>query len=150
MILPESPETSTEPVHVPIEIRVRTYHRALAVRKLFQTAGQILGPRHVSLSCDHRNNRNIAGEGVLNLQPYEIIRIIESALPLMVGDTYPVITDDCYKGIALHNSGFNHASEIASERYRVDVLEDRVGTKDGCETLVNAVGDVPGIVAAIR
>jgi hypothetical protein len=71
-----------------------------------------------------RDHLDPARQGRLDLQPHEVFGIVESTLPVHVGDRQPLGADQRQQHVTGSHRGGDHLDEVVAGLDRVDVLED--------------------------
>jgi hypothetical protein len=136
-------------VGVAVEVGIATHLDAVAIGQRRKRRPQLVRPRHWRALHQHRNDGDVAGEGILDLAAHAVVGIVQPAAPVRLGDVEPAAPDDDQHGGALAHRGAQDLPEVSAERDRVDIFEDVGTTKAGGELVVQEAAAVGGVVAAI-
>ena len=62
-----------------------------------------------------RDDADLTCQGGLDLQPDEIVGVIEAAPPIRVGDPQPLITDQRQQHVAISDRTGDHLDEVVAQ-----------------------------------
>ena len=89
-----------------------------------QALRQFVGPRDRRIADQHGDDRDLAAEGGLDLDPDEVARVVEPAIPARSGDREPSVPDYGQEDLAAGDLLGQDLAKILTQRDRIDVLED--------------------------
>ena len=101
------------------------------------------------MTDEQRDNRDIASQRRLDLDPDEVGRVIESRLAVLPAHRQPVIADHGQENLALADRLIEHLAEIHAEGDVVDVGEHRLIAELLAEEIVDMAGDVGCVIPAV-
>ena len=102
----------------------RAEFESLTTHQPGQAGRQLIGARQPGPINQDRDDADVARQGGLDLQPDEVIGVIEAAPPILIGDREPLITDQRQQHIAGSDRSGDHLDEVVAQLDRVDILED--------------------------
>jgi hypothetical protein len=80
--------------------------------------------RHLGPLDQDRDEADVAVQRRLDLEPHEILGIIEAPPPVLVGDREPLPADQCEEHVTASHRIGDHLDEVVARLDGVDVLED--------------------------
>ena len=134
---------------VSVEFRTRAQFEGLLEDHPSHRFRQLIWFRHADAADEDGNDRNAALECELDLDPYEIGGVVESACPIGALRVEPVFSNDCDKDTASPDLHGELVAEIDTKRNGIHVLEDLIGSKATAEIAVDIVRRHCGIAAAV-
>src|SRR6266542_441142 len=90
-----------------------------------------------------------SARGILDLQPHEVIGVIETTPPMLVGDRQPLIADQRQQHVAGPDCSGDHLDEVVAQLDRVDVLEDLAAAEAVSEPVEQPAGRVGGLLPPV-
>jgi len=108
----------------------------LAAHQPGQAVRQLIDTRHPRLINQDRDDADLARQGRLDLQPHEIIRVIEATPATPIGDRQPLITNQRQQHVAGRDRSSDHFDEVVAELDRVDILEDLAAAEAADQPIV--------------
>jgi hypothetical protein len=96
-----------------------------------------------------RNDEDVALEGGFELDPDEVVRVVELATALGVRRAEPLLPEESDEDVTGGHGLGDHFDEVGAEIDRVDVHEDVLGAEAGGESVVEAARVPAGIVTAV-
>ena len=99
------------------------------------------------MTDQHWHHRDVAGECGLQLDPHEVVRILQTPVPCIVARISPARTNDGEHYCAVANDAVQVTAKIMSERDRIHILEHLRLAKFGHEPVIEAPCGI-GVVAA--
>src|SRR5262249_49363648 len=139
---------SAQPAHVLTKIRIGPQFHAVPIAKGLQRRGKLLRPRKPCLIDKERDDRNLALDRRLNLDP-DIVGWVVQPRPAILGASLPSRAYHDEEYVAGGYSLLNHPSEVHSQRDGIDVLEDTAGAELALEPVVQPASEILGIITAV-
>jgi hypothetical protein len=85
----------------------------------------------------------------LDLQPHDVVRVIETAVPSVVDDRKPAVADHHEQHVARLDRLADRLGEVGARWDRVDVLEHPLGAERLRHDPVEPVGLIRGVLPAV-
>ena len=98
---------------------------------------------------EHRNDAGVARQGGLDLEADEVLRVVEPATAVVVGDGQPLVPDQREQHVAGADGGRDPLHEVVARIDRVDVLEDLVLAEPRTQAVEEPARRVGGLLASI-
>ena len=101
--------------------------------------------RHPCALHENRHHWNAAAQGSLDFEPHEVLRLIESARPVLVEQRCPAWTyydEHCCSLFERHRQYFN---EVSAGLYGIDIDKYPLSTKPP----IQVIGEATGIAGRI-
>lgn len=148
--LGDSPvQHAKQPLDINIE-PARAELNCLLARQLGQARRQLIGAGHPGPFDQDGDDADITRQSSFELQPDEVVAIIQPPLPVLAGDREPPVADQCQQHVAGSDRGGDHIDEVVVQFDRgVDVLEDMASAEVPGEPVVQPGGGVAGVFAAV-
>jgi hypothetical protein len=105
--------------------------------------------RHAGPIHQDRDDPDVARQGGLDLQAHEVIGVIETTLPMCIGDRQPLLTDQRQQHVAGPDRSGDHLHEVIAQLDGVHVLEDLVAAEAVGQSVVQPAGRVGRLLPPI-
>ena len=80
-----------------------------------QACRNLLGAGHPRPINQDWDDADVACQGGLDLQPYEVVGVIEAAPPIRIGDCQPLITNQGQQHITISDRTGDHLDEVVAQ-----------------------------------
>ena len=121
----------------------------VAQGKSLEIFGQLIGFGNFSAFQHDGDHGDVALEGGRDLDPYEIVGIIEAASPIFVTHIQPLVPDNREQRAAFGNFLLQDFDEIDPEGNPVNVHKQEIATKLANQPIVDASCVARAVLAAI-
>jgi len=98
--------------------------KGLLVSEVTQASRQFGDLGHLRSIDQNRDHTNATRERRLNLQPHEVLGVVQAPLPAFAGDRQPPCPNHRQKHRAGPNRGHDHLNEVVPQLDRIDISEN--------------------------
>ena len=121
----------------------------IAECEIGQIGRQLVGRWHACTLHQHRDHRNAALQRRGDLEPDEILGVVDPPHAIAVAGRQPLAPDQCEQDVALGNLGVDHLPEVDAGLDRDDVHEHRVVAEARPQPLEQTPGMPLGVLAPV-
>jgi hypothetical protein len=114
--------------------------KCLAAGQRGQACGQFVGTGHSGPFHQDGDNADITCQGRLDLDPDEVVGVVEASLSVPAGGREPPVADQRQQYLAGFDRGGDRLNDVVAQFNRVDVLEDLVSAEVAGEPLIQPGG----------
>ena len=133
-----------------IEIEpARAELKCLPTHQLGQARWQLVGTGHPGPFNQNGDDTDITCQRRLDLQPHEVVGVIQAPPPVLVGDREPPIADQGQQHVAGSDRGGDHLDEVVAQFDGVDILEDLTSAEVAGKPVEQPTGRVRSLFAPV-
>ena len=110
---------------------------------------QLVAPRHQRTLDQDRDEQDLPRERGLDLEPDEVVGVVEPTRPVRAGDVEPVLADQGEQDVARPDRVRDRLDEVVAELDGVDILEDLIRPEAFGEAVVEPACRVRRVLPAV-
>ena len=138
-----------QPGDVVIEVRRRPHEDRIAGDQVTQRLGQFVRRGHLHVVEKHRDQRNVAVQGRLDLDADRVVRMVQPAPPLTVGHGEPGLADHGHQEVAGPDRVLQVLAEIDAIRNRIDIQKNFAIGELLSQPIVDHASGISAVVASV-